>query len=103
MSFLIRIITSSIIGVVLGLWVARKLNFTPKNLKRKYNFLIQAIYTAVLTIVLTFLDFEGAYLGWVILIALSFLTWLFSAKLANFIARNKGESLQRESAVSPSS
>ncbi len=101
MPFLIRIVAGSIVGVLLGLVVARKFGWTPRRIKRKYDFLIQTIYTIVFTAVVTLLYFHDSYLGWVGIISLSFLTWLFSVKLANLLARNQGESLRRNDAALP--
>lgn len=98
MYFLIRVISASIIGVGAGIWVSRRARFVPPRLKPKYNFLLQAIFTVVFSIILTLLALAGVYLFWVILIALSFLTWLFSAWLTGAIAVRKGEGLERDDA-----
>jgi len=96
LDILIRIISSAIIGAALGYWVSIKANFIPRRMKRKYYFLMETIYSAGYTIIVTLLSFTDIDLSWITLIAMSAFLMLLSARLINFIAQSKKESLQPE-------
>lgn len=102
MYFLIRIISSAVVGAALGYWVSVKVNFIPRRMKRKYYFLMEAIYSIAYTIIVTLLGFTDIDLSWMTLIALSLFIWVLSARLINFIAQNRNDSLQRDTPAAPS-
>ena len=102
MYFLIRIISSAVIGAALGYWISIKVNFIPRRLKRKYYFLMETIYSVAYTIIVTLLDLTNIDLSWMTLIALSLFIWVVSAKLINAIAQYRKENLQRDTPASSS-
>ena len=89
MYFLIRIISSAIIGAALGYWISIKVNFIPRRMKKKYSFLMETIYSIVYTIIVTLLSFTDIDLSWITLIAMSAFLMLISARFVNFIASSK--------------
>ncbi len=96
MYLLLQVTIGSIIGALLGTWFARRVNFVPSSLTRRYNFLITAGYTVIVTIALTMMPVFHIEFTWVLIIALSFFAWSFSAWIAGIMARSKGESTRSD-------
>jgi hypothetical protein len=94
MYFLFQVTAGSVIGALLGTWFARRVDFVPASLKRRYTFIITAGYTLIVTVALTLMPVLHIEFTWLLLIALSFFAWSFSAWGAGMIAKMKGDSLQ---------
>jgi predicted neutral ceramidase superfamily lipid hydrolase len=87
---IIVLIIASAIGSSIVLYFGVFDKISPRSAKWKYSLLMQLLYTAIVTIALTLLNFLSISVSWGLLLAIALMMWFFSAWLAVSVARSNG-------------
>lgn len=87
LAFLIEVIAVSIVVSLLGQW----LKLVPRYPKLRYSFLMQAINSGLLTIVLSFFFAFKIYPSWLLMFVLMLLILWLSVRATNYVVARSGE------------